>query len=256
MESIDHLNALCWTHGGLDEQGANVADATLQFTGNTVVDFHGVGQEFIVGLLDRTKGGVEGHLVARLDDHGAGQTGGENGRVKGGWNGARHLATGTEHGTEVATDEAHVRHFGKEEVVLVGDLLGLSLLATEVFDVLRREDSKTGSLGLGGGFAGGEHGDLEFTTSTGRKTNLFLDTVGWVLQVDILDGERDVHGFDKLSLGGRFNGRLDCFADFFFHLASPLRSARPKPLPRFVSVQLKRSSHSPFAMISRASTAQ
>ena len=90
-----------------------------------------------MGLLDRAEGGVEGHLVARLDDHGAGQTGGENGGVEGWRNGSRHFATGTEHGTEVATDEAHVRHFGKEEIVLVGDLLGLSLLTTEVFDVLR-----------------------------------------------------------------------------------------------------------------------
>ena len=208
-----------------------------------------------MGLLNGSKGSVEGHLVAGFDHDGAGETCSQNGGVERWRHRAGHLSSGTQNGTEVSTDEPHVRDFGEEEIVLVGDLFRLSLLATEILDVLG-ENGQSSGLGLGGGLACGEHGDLQFSSSAGRKANLFLDTVGRVLQVDVFDGERNVHRFDKFALRSRFNGGLDGFTDFFFHVVSPRRSARPKPLPQFVIVQLKRSSHSPFAMISRASLAQ
>ena len=88
-------------------------------------------------LLDRTEGGVERHLVTRLDNHRARKTGSQNGGVEGWRNGSGHFATWTENRTEMATDQSHVRDFGEEKVVLVGDLLGTTFLSTEVFDVLR-----------------------------------------------------------------------------------------------------------------------
>ena len=200
---------------------------------------------------------MEGHLVTRLDDNSCAKTSCKYTWVKCWRNWTRHLSSWPENGTEVATDQSHVRDFGEEEIELVGNLLCTTLVSTEFFDFWRSDDVDSSVTSTSCCFTSCKHSDLDFTATTGRKTDFFLDTVGWILQIDILDGKGNVNRLYEFALWRVFDGLLDGGVDVFFHIVSPLQSARLSPLLRFVMfVQLKRSSHSPLLMISRASLAQ
>ena len=130
-----------------------------------------------------------------------------------------------------------MRHFREEEVVAVGHLLAHALVGAHLLDLLGSEHVNAAGLGLLRGFTGSEHRDLDLLSTTGGKTDLFLDTVVRVLEVDVLDGERELNRFDKGALRRLVQGFVDGGGDVVFHDASPLRSARRQaPLPHFVNL--------------------
>ena len=103
--------------------------------------------------------------------------------------------------------------------------------ATDFFNLCWVDDYDSSIFGLGCHFTFGEHCDAGCATSTGRKTNLLLNTVGWILQINILDCEGELHRLDEFSLRSLREGLFDCLLDFLFHMSHP-RGPRGLPLSR------------------------
>ena len=194
---------------------------------------------------------MESHLVARAHDCSILQTGSNHCWVKGRWNGSRHLAARTENHTEEATDGSHVWNFGEEEINTIRKLASLLTISTEVLDGRWVNDVDSGGARLGSHLATGEHGNLHRLAATCWETDLLLDTVCWVLQVDVLQVERELDGLSELALRSAVQGLFNCCLYVVFHIPH-LCGQRGSPLPQFVIFHSKCSLNLPSSIACRA----
>ena len=90
----------------------------------------------------------------------------------------------------------------EEEVVALGQLPCLLAIPTQILDCRRVNHFETSCLGLGSHLPSCEHGYLDRLPPSRWKPHLFLNSICWDLQINILDSERNLDGFHETPLRG------------------------------------------------------
>jgi hypothetical protein len=127
----------------------------------------------------------------------------------------RHLAAGTQHGSQRPTDLRHEGSLGEEEVHLAGQALGFLVVVAEVLDLLGKHDLVGHVASLGGHLFGAEQAHVHVLASPVREQDLLVDPVLGVRQIHVPEVDGEVHGLGESSALVLFEGALDRLSDLF-----------------------------------------